>query len=80
MKWNGIIFIMPTLSAPIETQMRSFFKNFFIRQSVLINFSIELVDPILPTVIFVIIYQKLFCTYFVNVKKFSPFGMNYVSD
>ena len=78
MKWNGIIFIMSTSSAPLKPRWGLFILNFFIRQSVLINFSIELVDPILPTVIFVIIYQKLFCTYFVNVKKFPPFGMNYV--
>ena len=57
-----------------------FIFNLFIRQSAPINFSIELVEPIIPIVIFVIIYQKRFCTYFVNVKKFPPFGMNYVFD
>ena len=36
------------------------------------------INLILPIVTFVIIHQKLFYTYFVNVKKFPPFGMNYV--
>ena len=36
------------------------------------------IEVILPIVTFVIIHQKLFYTYFVNVKKFPPFGMNYV--
>ena len=34
---------------------------------------IELVEPILPIVIFVIIYyETIFCTYFVNVKSPPP--------
>ena len=52
--------------------------NFSLMQSALTNFFIELVEMILPIVIFVMIYQKPFCTNFVNVKKFPPFGMNYV--
>ena len=78
MRWNGMIFIMPTSSAPLKPSWGLFTLNCFIRQSALTNFSIELVELILPIVTFVIIHQKLFYTYFVNVKKFPPFGMNYV--
>ena len=79
MRWNRMIFIMPTSSAPLKPSWGLFTLNLFIRQSALTNFSIELVELILPIVTFVIIPQKLFYTYFVNVKKFPPpFGMNYV--
>ena len=78
MRWNGMIFIMPTSSAQLKPSWGLFTLNFFIRQSALTNFSIELVELILPIVTFVKIHQKLFYTYFVNVKKFPPFGMNYV--
>ena len=81
MELYSLCLIMPTSIAPLKNKLRVFFIfNLFIRQSAPINFSIELVEPILPIVIFVIIYQKRFCTYFVNVKKFPPFGMNYVFD
>ena len=70
-EWNYIH--NANFKCTIETQMRSFYFKLFHKAICLINFSIELVDPILPTVIFVIIYQKLFCTYFANVKKFPPF-------
>ena len=72
MRWNGMIFIMPTSSAPLKSSWGLFTLNCFIRQSALTNFSIELVELILPIVTFVIIHQKLFYTYFMNVKKFPP--------
>ena len=78
MRWNRMIFIMPTSSAPLKPSWGLFTLNLFIRQSALTNFSIEWVELILPIVTFVIIPQKLFYTYFLNVKKFPPFGMNYV--
>ena len=74
MRWNGMIFIMPTSSAPSKPSWGLFTLNFFIRQSALTNFSTELVELILPIVTFVVIHQKLFYTYFVNVKKFPPLG------
>ena len=69
---NGMIFIMPTSSEPLKPSWGLFTLNCFIRQSALTNFSIELVELILPIVTFVIIHQKLFYTYFCECEKVSP--------
>ena len=72
MKWNGIIFIMPTSSAPLKPRWGLFILNFFIGQSVLINFSIEYGRSNSPNCYFCNHLPETILHLFCECEKVSP--------
>ena len=67
-KWNGIIFIRPTLLALLKHNCIHFILSYFIGQFALISFSTKSVELTTPTAIFAVDSLHLFC----ECEKVSP--------